>query len=66
MADLAAALGQPDFNWKGPSWSCFYHATFNQRPVSVITARGHEASTLIDGIDLFVKAGHLPQRPNFP
>jgi hypothetical protein len=39
IEDLAAALGFPDFQWKGPSWSCFYHATLNQRPVSVITAR---------------------------
>ena len=65
IEDVADALGLPDFHWKGPSWSGFYHATFNQRPVSVITARGHEPSTIIDGIDLFVKAGHLPMRPNF-
>lgn len=65
LDDVAHALGLPDFHWKGPSWSCFYHATFNQRPVSVITARGHDAKTIIDGVDLFVQAGHLPQRPNF-
>jgi len=63
--DVAEALGLPDFHWKGPSWSCFYHATFNQRPVSVITARGHDPQTLKDGIDLFVAAGHLPSTPNF-
>lgn len=63
--DVAAALGFPDFHWKGPSWSCFYHATFNQRPVSVITARGHAPMTIADGIGLFVEAGHLPQLPNF-
>ena len=63
--DVAHALGMPDFHWKGPSWSCFYHATFNQRPVSVITARGHKPQTIIDGVDLFVRAGHLPMQPNF-
>jgi hypothetical protein len=63
--DVAHALGLPDFHWKGPSWSCFYHATFNQRPVSVITARGHEPQTLEDGINLFVESGHLPMKPNF-
>jgi hypothetical protein len=63
--DVAEALGLPDFQWKGPSWSCFYHATFNQRPVSVITARGHHPDTLKQGIDLFVAAGHLPSQPNF-
>jgi hypothetical protein len=65
IEDIAEALGQPDFQWKGPSWSCFYHATFNQRPVSVITARGHAPKTIQAGIDLFVATGHLPQRPNF-
>jgi hypothetical protein len=65
LQDVAHALGFEDFNWKGPSWSCFYHATFNQRPVSVITARGHQPNTIVGGIDLFVQAGHLPQRPNF-
>jgi hypothetical protein len=63
--DVAHALGFPDFQWKGPSWSCFFHATFNQRPVSVITARGHSPSTIEDGVRLFVEKGHLPQMPNF-
>jgi hypothetical protein len=65
VEDIAMALGQPDFQWKGPSWSCFYHATFNQRPVSVITARGHSPKTIQTGIELFVKAGHLPGKPNY-
>jgi hypothetical protein len=65
IQDVAHALGLPDFQWKGPSWSCFYHATFNQRPVSVITARGHDPSTIQEGIDLFVEAGHLPSKPNY-
>lgn len=63
--DVAEALGLPDFQWKGPSWSCFYHATFNQRPVSVITARGHDPQTIVNGVSMFVDGGHLPQAPNF-
>ncbi len=65
IQDVAIALGLPDLQWKGPSWSCFYHATFNQRPLSVITARGHTAETIQRGIDLFVDAGHLPMPPNY-
>jgi len=65
LSDVAHALGLEDFHWKGPSWSCFYHATFNQRPISVITARGHDPQTIMQGIHLFVQAGHLPQIPNF-
>ncbi len=63
--DVAHALGFPDFHWKGPSWDCFFHATFNQRPISVITARGHNPKTIMDGVDLFVEAKKLPCRPNY-
>jgi len=65
VEDVAAALGLPDLHWKGPSWECFYHATFNQRPVSVITARGHKTDTIKDGIRLFVNSGYLPMEPNY-
>ena len=65
VQDLAAALGFPDVQWKGPSWSCFYHAALNQRPVSVITARGHHPETIREGIRLFVEHGYLPEEPNY-
>ncbi len=65
IEDVLAALNLPDMQWKGPSWDCFYHATFNQRPISVITARGHSAEILKEGIHEFVKAGHLPAAPNY-
>jgi hypothetical protein len=63
--DLAAALGMPEVQWKGPSWSCFYHAVFNSRPLALITARGHHPSTIQQGIRLWVDEGHLPQEPNY-
>lgn len=63
--DVAAALGQPEFQWKGPSWSCFFHAAFNQRPVSVITARGHHPETIKGGIKHLVQTGQLPIEPNY-
>lgn len=65
LHDVAHALGLADFVWKGPSWETFYHATFNQRPIAVITARGHHPETIAAGIDLFRQAGHLPASPNF-
>jgi hypothetical protein len=43
VKDIEALLNVPDLQWKGPSWDCFYHATFNQRPVGIITARGHRS-----------------------
>ncbi len=63
--DIQEALKLPDLQWKGPSWNCFYHAIFNQRPISVITARGHNARTIQDGVREFIKAGHLPAEPNY-
>jgi len=65
VQDIMHALGLPDVQWKGPSWDCFYHAVFNQRPISVITARGHSAETLRAGIYEFVKNGYLPLEPNY-
>lgn len=65
VEDVAAALGYPDLQWKGPSWQCFYHATFNQRPVSLITARGHHPETLKEGIRMFVDKRMLPLEPNY-
>lgn len=65
VQDVQAALNLPDLQWKGPSWHCFYHATFNQRPVSVITARGHSASTIQEGVKEFIRRGYLPSEPNY-
>lgn len=65
IEDVQEALKLPDLQWKGPSWHCFYHATFNQRPVSVITARGHNAHTIQEGVREFIRAGHLPAEPNY-
>lgn len=65
VRDLASVLGYPDFQWKGPSWSCFYHAVFNQRPTSIITARGHHPETIKEGFRLLVKNKHLPHEPNY-
>ncbi|MGB0452087.1 MAG: hypothetical protein ACPGJV_00110 [Bacteriovoracaceae bacterium] len=65
VQDISKALDQKDYHWKAPSWNCFYHATFNKRPMSIITARGHENNTIKQGINLMVKSGHLPNNPNY-
>lgn len=65
IQDIAAALGYPDLEWKGPSWDCFYHAVHNNRLTSLITARGHHPLTLRAGIREFVKEGFLPREPNY-
>lgn len=65
IQDIEKALENADHVWKAPSWNSFYHATYNQRPVSLITARGHHPETIKAGIDLMVKDGHLPISPNY-
>jgi hypothetical protein len=65
VEDVQQALKLPDLQWKGPSWHCFYHATFNQRPISIITARGHTAPTIQEGVREFIRAGYLPTEPHY-
>lgn len=65
VRDIQKILAEPDVLWKGPSWDCFYHAVFNERPVSVITARGHAPETFKAGVAEFVAKGFLPMAPNY-
>lgn len=65
VEDVQAAISRPDIYWKAPSWSYFFHATLNRRPMAIITARGHHPDTIKDGILEMVKAGHLPHEPNY-
>jgi hypothetical protein len=63
--DVEEALKKAEWDWKAPSWNCFYHATYNHRPLSLITARGHQANTIKAGIKAMVDEGHLPHNPNY-
>lgn len=65
VADIEEALNLIDADWQAPSWSCFYHATYNHRPISIITARGHHPKTIEAGIKLIEEKGHLPHTPNY-
>jgi hypothetical protein len=65
VEDILKAMNEVDTHWKAPSWDYFYHATYNQRPVSLITARGHSPSTIIEGMNQMVSAGYLPHTPNY-
>lgn len=61
--DLSRAL--KDGLWMGPSWNQFVHAVNNERPVALITARGHHPETIKAGLHLFNEAGILPHTPNY-
>jgi hypothetical protein len=65
VKDIEHALANAEHLWKAPSWNCFYHATFNHRPVSLITARGHHPETIKDGINLMAANGILPHEPHY-
>lgn len=65
VKDIEHALTHADHIWKAPSWNCFYHATYNHRPVSLITARGHHPDTIKAGINLMASNGILPHDPNY-
>lgn len=65
VSDLESIMQKNCESWKAPSWNRFLHATYNQRPMSVITARGHSPETIENGISALVKEGHLPCNPNY-
>lgn len=63
LEDLEKALLAGE--WMGPSWAQFHHAVLNQRPVAIITARGHQPETIKGGLGVFKSRGHLPHEPNY-
>jgi hypothetical protein len=65
LEDLARSLARPDHAWKGPSWPFFEHAVFNERPIAIITARGHHPKVVEEGIGLLREAGHLHAAPRW-
>jgi hypothetical protein len=65
VAEIERLLSRPDLEWKGPSWDCFFHAVYNERPISVITARGHAPVTVKQGISKLVEMGQLTRDPNY-
>lgn len=65
LEDLEKELASCNTTWKGPSWNYFYHAVYNQRPIAIITARGHSSKTIRLGFKLMKKYGYLPGIPNF-
>lgn len=63
LEDLESALNFNEF--RGPSWDCFFHACFNRRPVSLITARGHHPLAFKEGMRYLHEKGILPHEPNY-
>jgi len=62
--DLIEALKKPEWDWHGPSWNHFFYAVLNGRPISIITARGHQEKTIKRTLNRLYHEGHLLKKPN--
>lgn len=65
IEDLLRILPQPHHEWRGPSWNFFWHAVHNERPLSIITARGHKPETIQESIGILKRHKHLSRDPNY-
>jgi hypothetical protein len=64
VEDIESAIGA-DEKWKGPSWKLFTYACAKQRPVSIVTARGHSRETIRAGIRVLRNRGLIEREPNY-
>lgn len=62
VKDLIAACAGTG-PWKGPSWPLLVHAAEKQRPIAMVTARGHEPATIEAGLHVLVERKQLPAVP---
>ncbi|MDB2439462.1 hypothetical protein N9W89_12170 [Hellea sp.] len=65
VEDIEHAMGEPIEKWQGPAFKLFQHACEQQRPLGIVTARGHSRETIKAGIQVMVDAGFLSQSPNY-
>jgi hypothetical protein len=65
ILDMLEVLQNPFSEWRGPSWSFFAKAVNNNRPISVITARGHHPHTIRRAVNLLVQSRELDAHPNY-
>ena len=65
ITDMIDALSQPFLDWRGPSWDFFTHAVNNNRPISIITARGHHPHTIRRAINILRNSRDLAACPNY-
>ena len=66
VADVEEAIKSDDPKcWQAPSWDLFVHSCQKQRPISIITARGHSPETLKAGVRVLVDKCLIPQEPNY-
>lgn len=63
ISDLSKAIASESNAWRGPSWPLLLHAAAQQRPVAMVTARGHAPETIESGLKILVEQKYLPALP---
>ncbi len=65
VEDIEKAVESDDQSWRGPSWDLFVYACEKRRPISIVTARGHDPETMKAGMRVLVDKGLIPREPNY-
>ena len=65
VEDIRKALKTPPDQWQGPAFDMFNYACDRQRPLAIVTARGHSRETIKSGISVMVEKNHLSKEPNY-
>ena len=62
VLDVTSAV-EGSTKWQGPSWPLLVHAAEKQRPIAIISARGHAPPTIEAGLKKLVELGQLAAVP---
>jgi len=65
VEDIEQAIAGDPETWQAPSWKLFVYACRKQRPLSIVTARGHSRETLKAGIRVLLDHGLIEKEPNY-
>jgi len=65
VEDVTKAIAGKTEVWQRPAWRLFVHACKEQRPVAIVTARGHSPETLKAGIRVLKDKGLISREPNY-
>jgi hypothetical protein len=65
VEDVEKAIAGDLQEWQAPSWKLFVWACQKQRPLAIITARGHSPETIQAGVRVLVQHGLIDQEPNY-
>lgn len=65
VQDIKAVIALPASAWQAPSWAMFVYACRNQRPLSIVTARGHSRATIRAGVRVLLEHGLIESEPRY-